>query len=108
MTGGVVVVLGSTGRNFAAGMSGGVAYVVDRDGTFARGRCNREMVDLDPLSSDDATRLHGLVSRHCDITGSRLAKEILDYWEAVLPRVVKVMPVDYKRALERAESRSTA
>jgi glutamate synthase (NADPH/NADH) large chain len=118
MTGGVVVVLGATGRNFAAGMSGGIAYVFDEDGSFAK-RCNTAMVELekvpdgplgkgengslrtlllDPLNYD-AARLHHLISRHRHYTGSARAKQILDRWPLMLPKFVKVVPTDYRRAL---------
>ncbi|SMF95709.1 glutamate synthase (NADPH/NADH) large chain [Methylomagnum ishizawai] len=129
MTGGVVVVLGSTGRNFAAGMSGGVAYVLDETGDFDR-RCNLSMVELEPIPAEDAAlealdhqggdlethglvdvmrdmtkqdaqRLHALVERHAHYTGSAKAKLILENWAAYLPKFVKVMPVDYKQALEK-------
>ena len=101
MTGGRVVVLGPTGRNFAAGMSGGIAYVWDRDGTFAA-RCNPEMVDLDPVApdSDDAQRLHDLVTAHRDATDSPVAQAVLDDWPAVLQNFVKVFPKAFKEALQ--------
>ena len=128
MTGGVVVVIGRTGRNFAAGMSGGIAYVLDEDGTFAE-RCNLSMVELEPVAAEeelnqrlnhqggdllghgrvdvmkdmtrfDAERLHKLVADHATYTGSVRAKEILAGWSDYLPRFRKVMPVEYRRALE--------
>jgi glutamate synthase (NADPH/NADH) large chain len=128
MTGGIVAVLGRTGRNFAAGMSGGIAYVLDEDGTFEQ-RCNLAMVDLEPISAEeermnrfshqtgdlechglvdvqrdmtrfDAARLRQLIENHRHYTGSERAKLILDDWEAYLPKFVKVMPVEYRRALE--------
>jgi glutamate synthase (NADPH/NADH) large chain len=131
MTGGVVVILGPTGRNFAAGMSGGVAYVLDEDNTF-RVRCNMAMVDLEPvpeedellerlhhhggdlafkgrvdLTSDmsrhDDERLAALIASHFHYTGSTRAKEILENWEAFRPKFVKVMPVEYRRALRDME-----
>jgi len=134
MTGGCVVVLGRTGRNFAAGMSGGVAYVLDEDGLFAR-RCNMAMVDLEPIAEEDAflerhghqggdleahgqvdllrdmtrfdaQRLYLLIDKHRRWTGSRRAQRILDNWALWLPRFVKVMPVDYRRALEEMQARS--
>ncbi|MEZ5785345.1 MAG: glutamate synthase large subunit [Xanthobacteraceae bacterium] len=127
MTGGVVVVLGRTGRNFAAGMSGGVAYVLDEDGSFDT-LCNMAMVELLPIpdeeeinarvyhqmhdldgtgwvevmkdmTRDDAKRLHLLIARHARFTGSRRAAEILDNWGAYLPKFRKVMPLEYSRAL---------
>jgi glutamate synthase domain-containing protein 3 len=98
MTGGRVVVLGSTGRNFAAGMSGGVAYVYDADGGF-RQRVNPEMVDLEPLDDDDRDWLLEIIARHRELTGSPRAAYILSDWGAVVHRMVKVMPRDYKRVL---------
>jgi glutamate synthase (NADPH/NADH) large chain len=129
MTGGVVVVLGETGRNFAAGMSGGVAYVLDEKGTF-KDRCNMAMVDLEPIPEEDealetlehqggdlethgkvdirsdmtrydALRLRGLIESHLHCTNSSVARNILDNWNAYLPKFVKVMPVDYRNALEQ-------
>ena len=127
MTGGIVVCLGETGRNFAAGMSGGIAYVLDEDNTFKK-RCNMAMVELEPIveeddvleslahqggdletqgavdiSSDmtryDAVRLKRLISKHLHYTNSAVAKNILDNWVDYLPKFKKVMPVDYRRAL---------
>jgi glutamate synthase domain-containing protein 3 len=98
MTGGRVVVLGRTGRNFAAGMSGGIAYVLDEDGGF-RGRCNDELVGLEPVDETDADELRALVVEHLERTGSEVAARLLAGWEAALPRFVKVLPHDYKRAL---------
>ena len=128
MTGGIVVCLGSTGRNFAAGMSGGIAYVLDEEGDFAQ-RCNLAMVELEPIKAEDdalerldhqggdleshgfvdvshdmtrfdATRLKQLIERHLRYTGSTVAKRILDAWEEYLPKFTKVMPVDYRAALQ--------
>jgi glutamate synthase (NADPH/NADH) large chain len=99
MTGGVAVILGRTGRNFGAGMSGGIAYVLDVDGRFAS-RVNREMVDLEPLDSEDDVRLYGLVERHFSETNSAVAERLLADWSASLDRFVKVMPQDYRRVLE--------
>ena len=137
MTGGVVVVLGETGRNFAAGMSGGIAYVFDESGDFER-RCNLAMVDLEPIEEEedsnyrnghqtgdlethglvdimrdmtglDAERLHQLIERHAHYTGSSRARHILDNWSESLPKFVKVMPVEYRRALqEMARQQSDA
>jgi glutamate synthase (NADPH/NADH) large chain len=126
MTGGVVVVLGPTGRNFAAGMSGGVAYVLDEAGDF-EAKCNMAMVDLEPIpaeealmeklqqsgdleshglvdvmadmTSQDAERLHALITRHAHYTNSKKAQNILADWPAWLPKFRKVMPVEYRRAL---------
>jgi glutamate synthase (NADPH/NADH) large chain len=131
MTGGVVVVLGPTGRNFAAGMSGGIAYVLDEDGTF-ESRCNMAMVELEPVPADeeinaayfhhtgdletsgrveimsdmtryDAARLHLLISRHARLAGSRRAAHILENWDEYLPKFRKVMPIEYRRALAELE-----
>ena len=127
MTGGVVVVIGPTGRNFAAGMSGGIAYVLDEAGDFER-RCNLAMVELEPVPSEnnvmersrhqtgdleshglvdvsdmtrfDEQRLYQLIERHLHYTGSERARAILADWSAYLPKFVKVMPVEYRRALE--------
>jgi glutamate synthase (NADPH/NADH) large chain len=98
MTGGYAVVLGRTGRNFAAGMSGGIAYVLDDDGGFRR-RCNLGMVELEELDDDDAERVQNLVQRHAEYTGSEVAERLLAGWPLALARFVKVMPVDYKRVL---------
>jgi glutamate synthase domain-containing protein 3 len=109
MTGGTVVVLGRTGRNFAAGMSGGVAYVLDEDSRF-RDRLNTAMVELEPLSEKasaeshlgqaDATLLLSLIERHAKLTGSERARTIVANWAVWLPRFVKVMPIEYRRALK--------
>lgn len=135
MTGGIVVVLGQTGRNFAAGMSGGIAYVLDEDGMFER-RCNMSMVDLEPVEAEDdamvdrhhqtgdlethgvvdvrsdltrfdGERLRQLVENQARYTGSTRAREILDDWDAYLPKFRKVMPTEYRRALrELAEQKA--
>jgi glutamate synthase domain-containing protein 2/glutamate synthase domain-containing protein 1/glutamate synthase domain-containing protein 3 len=105
MTGGRAVVLGRTGRNFAAGMSGGVAYVLDEDGTFSE-RCNMGLVGFDTIEEADAIELHELIEEHHLRTQSPVAARILRAWDEYLPRFVKVMPHDYKRALaELAEAR---
>jgi glutamate synthase domain-containing protein 2/glutamate synthase domain-containing protein 1/glutamate synthase domain-containing protein 3 len=101
MTGGRVVVLGPTGRNFAAGMSGGIAYVYDKARTFER-NCNPELVDLDELDDDDAPEVQALIKEHAQRTGSLVARNVLASWERSVERFVKVMPRDYKRALEEA------
>ena len=99
MTGGRVLVLGRTGRNFAAGMSGGIAYVLDEDGTFER-RCNGQMVDLEELvDSEDVDFVQVALMKHVTNTGSRYAAGLLERWATLEPRVVKVMPREYKRAL---------
>ena len=131
MTGGIVVVIGQTGRNFAAGMSGGIAYVLDEAGDFAE-RCNMAMVELEPVPEEDDLleklhhhggdldhkgrvdvtsdmnhhddeRLYQLISNHMHYTGSARAKTILDNWEDYRPKFVKVMPVEYRRALMEME-----
>ena len=109
MTGGRAVILGPTGRNFAAGMSGGIAYVLDTPGNFAR-RCNLGMVELEAMNDDDASFVRALVQRHLDLTASTRAAWVLDQWDLFRVQFVKVMPTDYKRvlqaeALARAESR---
>jgi glutamate synthase (NADPH/NADH) large chain len=131
MTGGTVVVLGRTGRNFAAGMSGGIAYVHDRDGTF-RSRCNPAMVALEPVLTEagqadaekdlivagkgrlqhlgrfDEALLRELIERHLRFTGSTLALAILDDWDAARGRFVKVFPNEYKRALSEMYAKRAA
>jgi glutamate synthase (NADPH/NADH) large chain len=131
MTGGIVVVIGTTGRNFAAGMSGGVAYVLDEDGSFA-GRCNLAMVELEPvpeeddlmealhhhggdiefhgrvdvssdMSSHDEERLLTLIQNHLHYTGSARARRIVENWPDYRPRFVKVMPVEYRRAIREMQ-----
>src|ERR1700677_306630 len=100
MTKGLVLVLGQCGRNFAAGMSGGIAYVFDERGNFMEQRCNLGSVDLEPLSeSPDAEIVKNLVTRHSKLTGSRRAKWILENWQEVLPRFIKVFPHEFKRVL---------
>ena len=100
MTGGRVVVLGDTGRNFAAGMSGGVAYVWDRRGDFNI-RCNLGMVELeDVVAQEDQAELRGLIEEHLEATGSTVAQHVLTEWPDVLGQFVKVMPTDYKRVLQ--------
>ncbi|MEJ2404353.1 MAG: glutamate synthase large subunit [Candidatus Thiodiazotropha sp.] len=132
MTGGVVVCLGPTGRNFAAGMSGGIAYVLDEVGDF-KDHCNMAQVELEPISDEDkalealdhqggdlethglvdlshdmtrydALRLKQLIAQHLHYTNSEVAKRILDNWEAMLPKFVKVMPVEYRRALQEMQA----
>ncbi len=131
MTGGIVVVIGATGRNFAAGMSGGIAYVLDEVGDFER-RCNLAMVDLEPVEAEDekleqlahqggdleshglvdvasdltrfdAERLHQLIENHARYTASDRARKILSDWDTYLPKFVKVMPVEYRRAMREME-----
>jgi glutamate synthase (ferredoxin) len=108
MTGGRVVVLGRTGRNFAAGMSGGVAYVLDVTGDFAKRRCNLGMVDLSPLDqAEDIELVRGLIQRHIEATDSPYAAKILADWVSNQPKFVKIMPKDYKRVL-LAEAKAKA
>ena len=103
MTGGVAVVLGKTGRNFAAGMSGGIAFVLDEEGTFSS-LCNKSMVELEPLvKAQDIELLRRLVENHHSLTESTLAERVLENWIAMLPKFVKVMPIDYRRVLEQME-----
>jgi glutamate synthase (ferredoxin) len=99
MTGGKVVVLGPTGRNFAAGMSGGTAYILDEAGDFAT-RCNMQMVALEKMEPAEAEIIHSLIKRHADYTKSKKAFKVLALWEEMLPKFVKVMPKDYKRVLQ--------
>ena len=107
MTGGRVVILGRTGRNFAAGMSGGIAYVLDREGNFWQ-HCNPGMVDLDPLDADDVTFVRNLIARHVELTKSRLGQWALDQWASLVEEngrgFIKVMPRDYKRVLQTEAS----
>jgi glutamate synthase domain-containing protein 3 len=102
MTGGVVVILGDTGRNFAAGMSGGVAYIYD---PYKRLRqyCNMELVDFDPFDEQDVERLQEMIENHYNYTDSDVAENILQHWEESLASFVKVMPREYKKALQKME-----
>ncbi len=99
MTGGTAVILGSTGRNFAAGMSGGIAYVYDVNATFDQ-LCNKEMVDLDPLTQEDTRLLHDMITKHYAYTASSVAKFVLDDFENQLKNFTKVFPKDYKKVLK--------
>jgi len=100
MTNGLVVVLGSTGRNFAAGMSGGIAYVYDDQGDFSTRRCNRTGVDLEPLVlTEDVSKVRGLLERHRDLTGSPRAAWVLEHWAEAQPKFIKAFPHEYKRVL---------
>lgn len=105
MTGGRVVILGETGRNFAAGMSGGIAYVWNPNNTFTD-RCNPEMVDLDPVDGDDAIALKAFVTKHRQYTQSAVAERLLANWDAAIKQFVKVMPIDYKRSLAQNASQA--
>ena len=135
MTGGIVVVLGESGRNFAAGMSGGIAYVLDEQGDFEQ-RCNLAMVELEPIPAEDAAlesldhqggdlethgrvdvshdmtrgdalRLRMLIERHTRYTDSSRGRQILDDWNNYLPKFVKIMPVYYRRALQEMQFAQT-
>jgi glutamate synthase domain-containing protein 2/glutamate synthase domain-containing protein 3 len=99
MTNGLVLVLGKTGRNFAAGMSGGIAYVLDEKGDFAEKRCNTAAVDLEPVANGDVQVLYDLIASHVACTGSPRGKWILENWETMVPRFIKVFPHEYKRVL---------
>ena len=106
MTGGRVVVLGPTGRNFGAGMSGGIAYVLDEKGDFAS-RCNMDMVELGPVQEEsDLTTVRLLVEAQAQLTGSSRARMVLDTWDTVIQRFVRVMPLAYKAVLERERQQS--
>jgi glutamate synthase (NADPH) large chain len=108
MTGGVAVILGTTGRNFAAGMSGGVAYVYD-PGDELLANCNMEMVELEPITEPrDVEELQRLIDNHREYTGSTLAGRLLSDWENSLTKFKKVIPTDYKRALQELADRSIA
>lgn len=106
MTGGVVVVIGHTGRNFAAGMSGGIAYVMDPDRLFSR-RCNHGMVDIEQIEGEDYNQLHSLVKEHAKLTGSPKAQGILEQWDEIKTQFVKVMPREYRRILAQNENKKS-
>ncbi len=101
MTGGKVVVLGKTGRNFAAGMSGGIAYVYDPENKFSNGLCNTETIEFENISEEDAAELKAIIEKHVLYTESKKGARLLADWNASLDNFVKVMPIEYKRALER-------
>jgi glutamate synthase domain-containing protein 3 len=108
MTKGVAVILGPTGRNFAAGMSGGIAFVLDEDGTF-HDRCNTAMVELEPVSKDeDIEVLRTLIENHVRNTDSPKAMLVLADWDKYLPKFVKIMPTEYRLALERLRKERAA
>jgi len=107
MTGGVAVVLGEFGRNFAAGMSGGIAYLYSEDGTFDEKKFNLEMVELEDLQQSDLESLQVLLQNHLDYTKSPKAKTILENWSKSSKNFIKVMPTDYKRALEMMANKET-
>ncbi len=104
MTGGKVVVLGSTGRNFAAGMSGGIAYVYDPENKFVNGLCNTETIEFEDILPEDAADLKGLIENHVNYTNSNLGKTLLEDWETSLANFVRIMPTEYKAALKRLET----
>ena len=104
MTGGKVIVLGNTGRNFAAGMSGGIAYVYDPENKFTNGLCNTESVEFEEILAEDAADLKKYVQKHVLYTNSSLGKRIIKDWEHSLSNFVRVMPTEYKRALKRLET----
>jgi glutamate synthase domain-containing protein 3 len=107
MTNGTVVVLGKTGRNFAAGMSGGIAYVLDEHGQFVNFRCNKASVDLEPVFDiEDQTRLKNLIQKHFDETRSPRARSILDNWAAMMPKFVKVFPHEFRKAIARQKAQT--
>ena len=100
MTGGHVVVLGPAGRNFGAGMSGGIAYVLDEVGDFST-RVNKQMVDIESLTDPEEVRkVRAMIERHCELTGSERAREVLESWDAMVARFVRIIPRDFKRAVE--------
>jgi glutamate synthase domain-containing protein 3 len=100
MTKGLVIVLGRAGRNFAAGMSGGIAYVLDEKGDFAEKRCNLSGVDLEPvMETVDIQLLRHWIAEHFDATGSPRAEWILENWSQMLPKFIKIFPHEYKRVL---------
>jgi glutamate synthase (ferredoxin) len=100
MTGGIAVILGKIGRNFAAGMSGGIAYIYNEKGIFDEKKFNLEMVELENLQVDDEKNILNLIKNHYNYTNSQLAKELIDDWSISSTRFIKVMPTDYKKALE--------
>ena len=104
MTGGKIIVLGTTGRNFAAGMSGGIAYVYDPDDKFVNGLCNTETIEFEDISADDAADLKQNIEKHVLYTDSNLGKNLLADWDTSLGNFIRVMPTEYKRALLRLET----
>ena len=103
MTGGVAVILGEVGRNFGAGMSGGIAYVLDENNTFKK-RCNASELNLDPVQeTQDIAQLKELIENHYNATLSQLAQRILEKWETYVPKFIKVLPEEYKQALIKLE-----
>ena len=107
MTGGRALILGKTGRNFAAGMSGGIAWIYDPEQSIAK-NCNQEMVDLDPLSADDKEQILQLLRKHHMLTGSRQATFLLDNWSREAGSFIKVFPKEYKRVLSQPNVKQSA
>ncbi len=105
MTGGLAIILGKTGRNFAAGMSGGTAFIYEPDNKFDV-NCNKELVDLDPLSFEDKELLKSMIDKHYTFTGSRRALKLITDWEEAFRHFVKVMPRDYKAVLNAGNNGS--
>jgi glutamate synthase (ferredoxin) len=109
MTNGLVIVLADTGKNFAAGMSGGIAYVLDESGEFRESRCNPASVDLEPVENQkDKETLRYWIARHAEETGSPRANWVLEHWENMLDKFVKVFPHEYKRVLGVPRSKAVA
>ena len=104
MTGGKVVVLGKTGRNFAAGMSGGIAYIYDPENKFKNGLCNTESIAFETIEDEEADELKSLIAKHVAYTNSTRGSELLANWSNSLRQFVKVMPTEYKKALKRLET----
>ena len=101
MTGGKVIVLGSTGRNFAAGMSGGIAYIYDPNDKFTNGLCNTETIEFEDILPEDAADLKASIEKHVLYTDSNRGKELLADWDTSLSNFVRIMPIEYKKALKR-------
>ena len=97
-------VLGKTGRNFAAGMSGGIAYVYDPENKFVNGLCNTETIEFEEILPEDAADLKSIIESHVSYTNSNLGKRLLVDWETTLGNFVRVMPIEYKAALKRLET----
>jgi glutamate synthase domain-containing protein 3 len=108
MTNGLVVVLGKCGRNFAAGMSGGFAYVLDEKGDFAARRCNTASVDIEPVEAEDAAMLRALISKHAEATGSPRGKWILENWEQMQAKFLKIFPHEFRRILGQQNTQPQA
>ncbi len=107
MTGGIAIILGDFGRNFAAGMSGGIAYIYDKQGVFDEKKFNLEMVELESLKNDDIKTLKKNIQNHLKYTNSSLAKNILNSWTKEIKNFIKIMPSDYKKALEMIKNQKS-